>query len=216
MKRWIQISGLIFGALLLAGCGTHQNQVSESVPELTIPTYKALAEVSQITVDGKPVTIESKMARVGDALQPVDLAVPAQKFNETTMTQLPLNNKVKVIYTAPSIDTPVCSLQTKELETYAKKKTQVDFYMISADLPFAQSRFCAANKIDNLKTLSDFNNLEWGRKNGFVMKEYGLLTRSIMVVDQNNVIQYIEYTSEVTAETNLGNALAYLEQVMNV
>lgn len=218
MKRFIKIIGLCIGSVLLVGCSTSQNgqAENESVQEIKIPTYATIPEATQITVDGQPVTIESKRAYVGDELADVQLALPAGKFNETTFTKLSESKKVKVIYTAPSIDTPVCSLQTKQLETYAKKKTEVDFYIVSADLPFAQSRFCTANKIDNLKTLSDFKNLEWGRANGFAMKEYGLLVRSIMVVDQNDVIQYIEYTNEVTGETNLGNALAYLEQVLHV
>lgn len=218
MKRSIRLSGICLAALILVGCSSVQptSAPSESVSEIKIPTYTQLPETKQVTVDGKAITLAPKMAQVGDTLIDEPLALPAQKFNETTFTTLSKSDRVKVIYTAPSIDTPVCSLQTKELEGYAKKKTNVDFYMISADLPFAQSRFCSTNKIDNLKTLSDFKGLAWGLKNGFVMQEYGLLTRSIMIVDQNNVIQYIEYTNEVTTETNLGNALAYLEQVMHV
>lgn len=216
-KRYIQITAFIFVLLSIAGCSqSHTHSDTENTLNIVVPQYTQLPETKTITVDGKPITLEPKMARVGDLLIDEELAVPAGKFNETTFTKLSQSNKVKVIYTAPSIDTPVCSLQTKELEGYAKQKPNVDFYMISADLPFAQSRFCAANKINNLKTLSDFKNLNWGMKNGFVMKEYQLLTRSIMIVDQNNMIQYIEYTNEVTNETNLGNALAYLEQVMKV
>lgn len=216
MKQTLQRLSIVLCSIFLVGCSAAQTQTSESVPEIKIPVYQEKAPITAVTVLGKPVTIETKMAQVGDLIVDVELAKTATKFDEVTFTKLSENKKVKVIYTAPSIDTPVCSLQTKELEAYAKKKTNVQFYMISADLPFAQSRFCSANKIDNLATLSDFKGLNWGMANGFAMKEYGLLTRSLMIVDENNVIQYIEYTSEVTSETNLGNALAYLEQVMKL
>lgn len=217
MKRFLTRMPILFTVLTMFGCAsTTEKGATQSTNEVVIPQYKEIDMPTQITVDGQNVTIIGKKASVGDVLKDIELAAPAKEFNKTQMTKLSNSQKLKVIYTAPSIDTPVCSMQTKTLESYAKKKPNIDFFMISADLPFAQSRFCSANALENLKTLSDFKGLSWARANGFAMQEYNLLTRAILIVDENNVIRYIEYTKEVTGETNLGNALAYIEQVMKV
>jgi len=89
----------------------------------------------------------------------------------------------------------------------------VTFIVISNDTPFALQRFCAANKIENLQVMSDARTREFGKQNSLYMEDYGLLTRSIMIVDENNVIQYIEYADEVTSELDLLNALAFLKDI---
>lgn len=205
------------GMLALSGCSTSTQTPSTSPSiesaEISVGSYEVLPMTEKVTVDQKEVSIASKMIKVGDVLSDDRLAKPAEKFNEVEFTKLSESKRVKLIYTAPSIDTPVCSLQTSQLNGAAKKHKDVDFLMISADLPFAQFRFCHANSIENLKTLSDYNGLNWARNNGFLMTEYNLLTRAIIIVDANNVVKYVQYVPEVTDEAKLDNALAYLEQV---
>lgn len=104
-------------------------------------------------------------------------------------------------------------MQTKQLEFAAKNFNDIAFIIISNDTPFALQRFCSANKIDNLKVMSDARTREFGKKNSLYLEEYGLLTRSIMIVDENNKILYIEYANEVTQELDLMNALAFLENI---
>jgi len=101
-------------------------------------------------------------------------------------------------------------MQTKQLEFAASEFPNISFIVISNDTPFALQRFCAANSINNLEVLSDARTREFGTQNGLLLTDYSLLTRSIMIVDENNVIQYIQYANEVTSELDLMNALAFL------
>lgn len=104
-------------------------------------------------------------------------------------------------------------MQTKQLEFAAKEFSDVTFIVISNDTPFALQRFCSANGIDNLKVFSDARTREFGKQNKLFLSEYSLLTRSIMIVDENNTIKYIEYANEVTSELDLMNALAFLKNI---
>ena len=116
-----------------------------------------------------------------------------------------------MIYTAPSLDTKVCSLQTKQLNEAAKKYPNVKFYSVTVDTPFAQERFCTANEINGLKAVSDFKYHQFGIQNGFFVKEKGLLTRVLTILDENNTVKYIEYVPEEGKEANIDKALKFLE-----
>ena len=121
------------------------------------------------------------------------------------------DKNIKVIYTAPSLDTKVCSLQTKQLNEAAKTHINVKFYSVTVDTPFAQERFCTANEINGLKAVSDFKYHQFGIQNGFFIKEKGLLTRALMIVGENNNVKYIEYVSEEGKEADVDKALKFLE-----
>ena len=121
------------------------------------------------------------------------------------------DKNIKVIYTAPSLDTKVCSLQTKQLNEAAKKYPNVKFYSVTVDTPFAQERFCTANEINGLKAVSDFKYHQFGIQNGFFVKEKGLLTRALTILDENNTVKYIEYVSEEGKEADVEKALKFLE-----
>ena len=74
------------------------------------------------------------------------------------------------------------------------------------------TRFCSDNEIHNLKTLSDYQDHEFSLKNGFLMKEYQLLTRAIIIVDENDVVKYVDYGKEVTKELDINKAMDFLEK----
>jgi thiol peroxidase len=137
----------------------------------------------------------------------------ADYFDQVTTTKLSDYSGYKLIETVPSLDTPVCTMQTKQLEFASSEFDDITFIVISNDTPFALQRFCHANDIDNMKVFSDARTRNFGIENSLFMSEYGLLTRSIMIVDENNVIQYIEYANEVTSELDLMNALAFLKSL---
>ena len=143
----------------------------------------------------------------------VELDMRADYFDQVDTTLLSDYPGYKLIETVPSLDTPVCTMQTKQLEFASSEFEDVTFIVISNDTPFALQRFCHANGIDNMKVFSDARTREFGTQNSLFMSEYGLLTRSIMIVDADNVIQYIEYANEVTSELDLMNALAFLKNV---
>ena len=161
----------------------------------------------KITMGKVPITIVGKELKVGDKIKEVPLVVNT-KLEEKNIFE---DKNIKVIYTAPSLDTRVCSLQTKQLNEAAKTHTNVKFYSVTVDTPFAQERFCTANEINGLKAVSDFKYHQFGIQNGFFIKEKGLLTRALMIVDENNVVKYIEYVSEEGKEADVEKALKFLE-----
>jgi thiol peroxidase len=157
-----------------------------------------------ITFRGEPVTITGNETRTGQ-LAP-DFTLIGTALNPVKLSDF--NDKVKIISVFPSIDTGVCALQTKRFNKEASKLgDDIVILCISKDLPFAQSRFCAAEGIDNVITLSDYRDNEFGEKYGFLLKELGLLTRGVIVIDRDNVIQYVEYVKEVAEEPNYKKAI---------
>lgn len=161
----------------------------------------------KITMGKVPVTIVGKELKVGDKIKEVPLVVNS-KLDEKNIFE---DKNIKVIYTAPSLDTKVCSLQTKQLNEVAKKYPNVKFYSVTVDTPFAQERFCTANEINGLKAVSDFKYHQFGIQNGFFVKEKGLLTRALTILDENNNVKYIEYVPEEGKEANIDKALKFLE-----
>lgn len=130
----------------------------------------------------------------------------------TTLASTP--NKARMFSVVPSLDTPVCSQQTKKFdEAIGGMKDQVACYTVSLDLPFAQGRFCTAEKITNMQNLSDVKNHSFGKNYGVLFEGLGfpLFSRAIFVVDKNNKISYCEYVPEVGAHPNYEAAIAALK-----
>lgn len=158
-----------------------------------------------ITFGGNPLTLRAEAVQKGQ-LAPNFTAVkqdltPFDFYKDT-------ENKVKVISIAPSIDTGVCSLQTIRFnEEAGKLKDHVQIVTVTVDLPFAQKRYCAAEGIENIDVVSDHKDLDFGDKYGFVIDELRLLTRGIVIVDKDNIIQHVEYVGEVTEHPDYDLAL---------
>ena len=161
----------------------------------------------KITMGKVPITIVGKELKVGDKIKEVPLVVNT-KLEEKNIFE---DKNIKVVYTAPSLETKVCSLQTKQLNEAAKTHTNVKFYSVTVDTPFAQERFCTANEINGLKAVSDFKYHQFGIQNGFFVKEKGLLTRALTILDENNTVKYIEYVPEEGKEANIDKALKFLK-----
>ena len=124
--------------------------------------------------------------------------------------------KARLFSAVPSLDTPVCSMQTKKFnDGVAGLKDKATCYTVSLDLPFAQKRFCDAEKITNMNNLSDVRNHSFGKNYGVLIEglPLTLLARAIFVLDKNNKITYTEYVPEVTSEPNYDKALAALKAV---
>ncbi len=158
-----------------------------------------------ITFAGNPVTIVGQNVTVGQ-VAPNFTAVKQDlsPFDFYSATE----GKIKIISVAPSIDTGVCSLQTVRFnEEAGKLKEDVQIVTITVDLPFAQKRYCAAEGIENIDVVSDYQTLDFGDKYGFILKEFRLLTRGVVVVDRDNKIQYVEHVQEVTNHPDYDAAL---------
>jgi thiol peroxidase len=122
--------------------------------------------------------------------------------------------KARLFSAVPSLDTGVCSAQTKKFdESVASFKEQVACYTVSLDLPFAQSRFCTAEKVANMQNLSDVHDHSFGKNYGVLIEglPIPLLSRAIFVVDKNNKITYCEYVPEVGQHPNYDSAVAALK-----
>jgi thiol peroxidase len=122
--------------------------------------------------------------------------------------------KARMFSVVPSLDTPVCSQQTKKFdESIASMKDKVSCYTVSLDMPFAQKRFCTAENIANMQSLSDLHDQSFGKNYGVLIKglPIPLLSRAIFVVDKNDKITYCEYVPEVGMHPNYDKALEALK-----
>jgi len=118
--------------------------------------------------------------------------------------------KRKIIATVPSLDTGVCSIMTKHFNEFGKKNP----HFISADLPFAQNRFCESEGVHHVTTLSMLRNKDFGKSYGILISDgplAGLLARSVWVLDEKDHILYVELVPEITQEPNYHKALQVLQ-----
>jgi thiol peroxidase len=157
-----------------------------------------------VTFLGKPLTL------LGPELKPGDKA-PSFTALDKDLTPVPLSEfagKVKILSATPSLDTPVCNLQATTFNREAGALSQdIVIINVSMDLPFAIARFCAAEGIDRIRTLSDHRDASFGLSYGILVEELRLLARSIFVVDKTDTIRYIEIVPEMTHEPNYARAL---------
>ncbi|MDW8052718.1 MAG: thiol peroxidase [Armatimonadota bacterium] len=157
-----------------------------------------------VTFLGNPLTL------VGNALKPGDPAPDATVIRQdlTPVNIHDFKGKVLLISVVPSLDTSVCSAQTKRFnEEAAKLPDSVKVLTISMDLPFAQKRFCTTENIDKVEVLSDHREGAFGQAYGTLVKELRILCRAVFVVDQQGIIRYAEYVPEITNHPNYDAAL---------
>ncbi|MGL4798589.1 MAG: thiol peroxidase [Cellulosilyticaceae bacterium] len=159
----------------------------------------------QVTFQGNPMTLEGHVIQVGEKA-PDFLAV-----NNSLETISASTFKGKRIYVSvPSIDTEVCDLEVRRFNEEAVQLKGAKVYVISMDLPFAQSRWCGAKGVENVMTLSDYKDHQFAHNFGVYIKELGLLTRAVFVIDEDDHVVYAEYCPEITKEPNYEAALQAL------
>jgi thiol peroxidase len=164
-----------------------------------------------VTFKGKPITL------IGPALKPGDRA-PEFKGLGAGLSEVTLassKGKVRLFSVVPSLDTPVCSIQTKKFnEAVAKLPAKVQPYTVSCDLPFAQGRFCSSEKVDKMVNISDHRDVSFGTAYGVLIKELRLLARSIFVVDDTDTVRYVQIVPEIASEPNYDSALEAVRKVV--
>jgi thiol peroxidase len=161
---------------------------------------------------GNPVALLGPQLKAGDGAP--DFAC-LKGLDIVTLAATP--PKARLFSVVPSLDTGVCSAQTKKFdEALAQYKDRLTAYTISLDLPFAQGRFCTAESIANMQTLSDVHNHSFGHNYGVLLDglPLPLLTRAVFVLDRNGTITYAEYVPEVTSHPNYDAALAAVKAVV--
>ncbi len=161
-----------------------------------------------VKAGNKAITLLGTQVNEGDT-------APNFKVVNENFTPVQLNdfkNNIILISVVPSLDTGVCSLQTKRFnEEVAKFPDNIVMLTISNDLPFAQKRFCKLENIDKVKVLSDSVWRDFGHKYGLLIKDMGLLSRAIFIIDQNQKVAYKELVANISSHPNYDAALTKLK-----
>jgi thiol peroxidase len=150
-----------------------------------------------ITMKGNPLTLMGKEVKAGDSAP--DFEVLNNDLSPVKLSSF--RGKICVISSVPSLDTPVCDMETRRFNQEAGKlSADVQILTISMDLPFAQKRWCGAAGVDKVITLSDHRNASFGTAYGVLIKELRLLARSVFVVDREGILRYIQMVKEIAEE----------------
>jgi thioredoxin-dependent peroxiredoxin len=170
--------------------------------DLKVPEHPGLVQMR-----GTPVTLLGQRIGKGDVAP--SFRVVNASFQPVTLAEF--KGKAVLISAVPSLDTPVCSRETKRFnEDAAALSGDVVLLTISTDLPFAQKRFCEAEKVERLRVLSDAVWRDFGLKYGVLIKDRGLLARAIFVIGRDGVVRYVELLPEVSHEPDYDAALSAL------
>lgn len=163
------------------------------------------------TFKNEVITLLGNQVQVGDKAQDF-------KAVKNDMSEYKLSDdfgKILVISVVPSIDTSVCSIQTKHFNEEATKLSEeVKIITISMDLPFAQKRFCAAEGIENIEVVSDYRDRDFGQKYGFLIDELKLLSRGTIVIDREGKIAHVEYVEESTNEVDFDAVINKIKELI--
>ena len=159
---------------------------------------------------GNPITLIGPELKKGD---------PAPDFRcmEAFGSEVDLGNfgdDVKVFNVVVSVDTPVCDVQIRRFnEEAAGLSDSVQIITVSMDLPFAQSRYCAAAGVERVRTASDYQHASFGEAYGVLIKENRLLARAIFVVGPDNTLAHVEYVSDIVNEPDYDAALEAIKSI---
>ena len=164
----------------------------------------------EVTFKKSPVRISGSLPRLG--MQAPDFVLIDKDLKKRSLKDY--LGKRKLISIVPSLDTPVCSLSAKEFNRAIKEQNFQEGIIlnISADLPFAQSRFCQAEGVDNIICLSMMGSKDFALAYGILMLDgplANLCARAIVILDENNTVIYTELVPEITREPNYKEALKH-------
>ncbi len=123
------------------------------------------------------------------------------------------DGKKKVLSVVPSIDTGICSTQTRRFNQELANLDNTVVLTVSMDLPFAQGRWCGAEGLDNAIMLSDYFDHSFGRDYALLINEWHLLARAVFVLDTDNVIRYVEYVDNINTEPDFEAAIAAVKEL---
>jgi thiol peroxidase len=167
-----------------------------------------------VTFKGNPLTLVGPEVKVGDQAPAFHLKAYANGGMETISNET-LKGKPTFLSVVPSLDTPVCQVQTKTFnETLNTFGDKINAVTVSLDLPFAMNRFCGAENIKVMRNGSDYMDREFGKNYGTLIKELMILSRAIFVLDANGKVAYAEYVKETAEPVNFDAALAALKPLV--
>ncbi|MDY3536546.1 thiol peroxidase [Riemerella anatipestifer] len=165
--------------------------------------------MAKLTLKGNEISSVGELPKLGETIK--DFNLVASDLSEKTKSDF--SGKRKVLNIFPSIDTGVCAASARKFNEEASKLENTVVINISRDLPFALGRFCAAEGLSNVETLSDFRS-NFGEEFGVTLADSqlkGLLSRAVVITDENDKVIYTEQVTEITNEPNYEAALASLK-----
>lgn len=155
------------------------------------------------TFRDRPVTLVGPEITVGDKAP--DFTAIGTDMSPVTFSSL--SGSVRVISSVPSLETPVCDLQTRRFNQAVTELGEIPVLTLSVDLPMAQARWCGTAGVDRVRTLSDHRDLSFGLAYGVLIKELRLLARAVFVVDADDTVTHVEYVPAVGEHPDYDRAI---------
>lgn len=162
-----------------------------------------------LTLQGNEINTNGELPKVGSNAP--DFVLVNSEMEDVSLSNY--QGKKKLLSIVPSLDTPVCATSTKKFDKLAKEKLDTVFITISADLPFAMSRFCKTESVSNVITLSMMRSRNFAKDYGVLITDgplAGITARAIIVLNETNEVIYSELVSEIADEPDYDAALALL------
>jgi thiol peroxidase len=164
-----------------------------------------------VTLKNNAVTLIGEEVKIGQ--KALDFKVLDNNLKERSLSEF--KGKIKLIASVPSLDTPVCDTEIKRFnDEMSSLSKDIVVIFISMDLPFAQKRFCQEFEINKIKVFSDHKDADFGEKYGVLIKELRLLARAIFLLDNENVVRYVEYVKEISNPPNYEAALKAVKSLV--
>ena len=166
--------------------------------------------MATVTLKGNPVHIQGDLPKIGTRTP--DFRLVDSGLGDKTLGDF--KGKKKLLNIVPSLDTPTCALSTKKFNDFAKTRSDTVILIISADLPFAQKRFCGNENLENVIPLSLMRGQNFGKEYGVLIQDgplAGITTRAVVVLDENDKVVHTELVPEIADEPNYEKALAALK-----
>jgi thiol peroxidase len=164
-----------------------------------------------VTMKGNPITLMGTELQVGDKAP--DFVAIDNDLNPVSFDSF--RGKVCIVSSVPSLDTPVCDMETRRFNDEAGRLADdVEILTISMDLPFAQKRWCGAAGVDRVQTLSDHRDAAFGQAYGVLIKGLRLLARAVFVVDKEGTIRYMELVKEIASEPDYDSILTAVKELV--
>ncbi len=166
--------------------------------------------MSQVTLKGNPVKVDGHLPAVGEHAPAFSLV--AKDLSDATLASF--NGKRKVLNIFPSVNTPTCATSVRRFNEQASQLSNAVVLCISADLPFAQARFCGAEGLNNVVTLSTMRGHDFLKHYGVALASgplAGLAARAVVVLDEHDKVLHTELVGEIANEPNYDAALAVLK-----
>lgn len=165
--------------------------------------------MADITLRGNPIHTDGDLPKVGSRAP--EFTLVSKELKDMTLADFP--GKKKLLNIVPSLDTPVCALSTKKFNEHAKTHPDTVILVISADLPFAQGRFCGNEHLDNVVPLSMMRSHDFADDYGVLIQDgplAGVTARAVVVLDENDKVVYTEMVPEIGQEPDYEKALQAL------